>query len=249
MKSVNVYHKARYFYDGARSAINWWLKGQNPITDLRDFEQKKYSQNREDGMIDAVFKQIGTTNRYVVEFGAGNCTECCSRNLLENGWHGLRMDRDPQGNWQVKTEFITAENILYLFKKYVVPNSFDLLIIDVDGNDYWIWKAIKNYKPRLVVIEYNAHFLPDRAKTIRYDPKFKWVGDTKYYGASLLALTKLAREKGYVLIGVDARRLNAFFVKWDCVPGNFDISNKNYADFFTPSKYGPVVATGDWVDV
>ena len=111
----------------------------------------------------------------------------------------------------IKREFITAENIQELFAKYQVPREFDLLSIDIDGNDYWVWKAVVDYRPRVVAIEYNAMVPPDQARTIAYEPSFIWK-KTDYMGASLLALEKLGKEKGYTLVGCDSCGTNAFFV-------------------------------------
>jgi hypothetical protein len=121
----------------------------------------------------------------------------------------------------VHQEFITAENIETLFEKYSVPPEFDLLSIDIDGNDYWVWKAIQNFHPRVVIMEYNANKGPNLSVTIPYDPAFRWDG-SDYQGASLKALEKLGREKGYTLVATDPCGVNAFFVLAPLVPGNFD---------------------------
>ena len=97
-----------------------------------------------------------------------------------------------------------------LLAKYDIPQHFDLLSIDIDGNDYWIWDAI-TATPRVVVIEYNSSILPPQRKSITYNPTFRWDG-TEYYGASLSALEALGRRKGYRLLYCDARGVNAFFV-------------------------------------
>jgi len=36
-----------------------------------------------------------------------------------------------------------------------IPQDFDLLSIDIDGNDYHIWDGIKEFVPLVVVIEFN----------------------------------------------------------------------------------------------
>jgi len=165
-------------------------------------------------MIHAIFGVIGVTNKYYVEFGVENGTECNTRTLmLRGGWTGLLMDGgfdDPAMN--LHREFITAENIEILFTKYDVPNAFDLLSIDIDGNDYWVWKAIGRYHPRVVIMEYNAciPYLP--AVTVPYRTDFRW-DKTDYYGASLGALVALGKQKGYTLVATDGRGVNAFFVE------------------------------------
>ena len=77
---------------------------------------------------------------------------------------------------------------------------FDLLSLDIDGNDYWVWMALE-YRPRVIVIEYNAHVTAGESKTIVYDPEFRWRG-TDYFGASLRALKELGDNKGYTPIHV-----------------------------------------------
>jgi hypothetical protein len=49
------------------------------------------------------------------------------------------------------------------------------------------------------------------ARTIEYRPDFVW-DETTYHGASLAALRKLGRDKGYSLIYTDSWVPNAFFV-------------------------------------
>ena len=203
------------------------------IQSILPFERKIYSQNGEDGIIEAIFNKIGVTNRFFVEFGVGPAwsqndfldvkehgLECNTRLLKEKGWTGLLMDGTGYPQLDVKKERITADNINDLFQKYNVPSSFDLLSIDIDGNDYWVWKAITNFTPRVVVIEYNASIPPTESRVIKYDPNHAWDGTT-YYGGSLLALTKLAQSKGYALVGCDSRGVNAFFVKEELAKEHF----------------------------
>ncbi len=188
--------------------------------DLDRYEARTFSQNGEDGVIARIFDCIGTTNRYFVEFGTGaDGSERNTRLLERQGWKGLLMDAcaDP-AHPEVRLESITAENINGLFGKYSVPEEFDLLSIDIDGNDYWVWRAIDaRYRPRLLVMEYNAADPPDESKTIRYDPGFRWRG-TDYFGASLLALSNLGARKGYTLVYCERRGVNAFFLRTDCAP-------------------------------
>ena len=182
--------------------------------DLSAFERRIYSQNGEDGVIAEIFRRIGTGPRFAVEFGVGDGSECMTRCLFEQGWDVLQMDARA-GPPPVKHERITAENVNALFAKYGVPHGLDLLVIDIDGNDFWVWKAIDNaYQPRLVVVEYNASIPPILARSVAYDPDLVWDGST-YFGASLLALSWLARAKGYDLVYCDNSGTNAFFVRSD----------------------------------
>ncbi len=145
----------------------------------------------------------------------------------------------------VHREFITAENIEPLFQKYGVPPEFDLLSIDIDGNDYWVWKAIEQFRPRVVVIEYNANKGPDASVTIPYDPAFRW-DKSDYQGASLRALEKLGKEKGYTLVATDPCGVNAFFVLNSLVPGNF--APPPFAQIFHSPAYKGIPGKGHPAD-
>ncbi len=192
------------------------------LANLAECERSVRSQNGEDGVIEAIFDEIGTTNKFLVEFGCEE-KECNSAHLLATGWQGLLMDpfnesTDPAID--IKNEFVTAENVELLFDKYGVPQQFDLLSIDIDGNDFWVWKQVKR-RPRVCVLEYNAHISPFLRRTIRYEPSFQWQG-TDYFGASLAALAELGRHKGYTLVHCEGTGANSFFVANECLPAGFE---------------------------
>jgi hypothetical protein len=193
------------------------------LSDLRAYERSVYSQSGADGVLLRIFECIGASNRYFVEFGAKDgCVESNTAHLrIDHGWTGLLMEGDAErAREPVRNEFVTAENVNALFAKHRVPTEFDLLSIDVDGNDYWIWKAIDGYRPRVVEIEYNIFFGPSVRKTIPYSADFRW-DKTSYHGASLAALQELGREKGYTLVYAESYAPNAFFVRNDELPAGF----------------------------
>jgi hypothetical protein len=209
-------------------------KYQNPKR-LNKYEYQVYSQNGEDGIISEIFRRVGTQNKFFVEFGVGDGLENNTVCLLLKGYTGCWIEANEKQTKSINRRFsslvnekkltvkhavITAENIERLFKEADVPEEFDFLSIDIDGNDYWVWQAIENYHPRVVTIEYNSMFPPDIECTIRYDPAFFWRG-TSYFGASLKALENLGRKKGYCLVGCDFKGMNAFFVRQDLVADKF----------------------------
>jgi hypothetical protein len=211
-------------------------------------EAQAFSQNGEDGIIAEIFNRIGTTNKYFVEFGVENGLECNSTNLLYKQWSGLWIDGGKEncndiksrfkdmiaeGRLNIKNEYITAENIENIFKSSDVPVDLDLLSIDIDYNDYYVWKAITNYNPRVVIVEYNAIYLPDTNFVVPYNPQ-RTCDHTSYYGASLFALQELADEKGYCLVGCCFAGVNAFFVRKDMVKDNFE------APYTATNHYEPV---------
>lgn len=188
-----------------------------------------FSQNGEDGIIQEIFNRIGTENKFFVEFGVQSGIECNTTCLLLKKWNGLWIEADKKyfslinknfeepikkGQLKVKNDFVTPENIESIFNEFNIPKNFDLLSIDIDSTDYWVWKSITNYKPRLLVIEYNAAYFPPIV-WIKNRNEPIWNKDINM-GASLQALHDLNKLKGYTLVGCDFNGVNAFFVRDDC---------------------------------
>lgn len=218
---------------------------------LNRYEYQVYSQSGEDGILTEIFNRIGITDRFFVEFGVGNGLENNTTYLLIKGWNGLWIDANTQsigyinekfrsiidaGRLVAKESFITAENIEEIFRQTNVPREFDVLSIDIDGNDYWVWEAIKNYQPRVVVIEYNALFPPDTPWVMAYQPLKRW-GEDSYFGASLKSLETLGLYKGYRLVGCNLTGVNAFFVRSDLIDGKFCESYTAEAHYEPPRYY------------
>lgn len=185
---------------------------------LKEKESKVFSQSMQDGIIEAIFEQIGNGNKYFVEFGARDGIELSNTaNLrLNKGWDGLLMDSEPLSSI-VRKEFITAENINSILFKYAAPN-IDLLSVDVDGIEPYIFKSLQVI-PRVIVIEYNSKWHYDESYAIEYNPNTKWQRDD-YYGASLLALQRLGEQKGYTLV-YKVAELDAIFIRNDLISPDY----------------------------
>ncbi len=171
---------------------------------------KVYSQHDEDGIIQEIFRRIGTGPRTFVEFGVETGVECNTVKLLIEGWRGLWIEANAQACKAIASSFdpflkdrrlvlqqslVTAENINTLVEKGGLKGEIDLLGIDIDFNDYWVWKAIEAVSPRVVVIEYNAGLRPPMSLTVPYQPNHAG-GGTNFFGASLEALVRLGRSQG-----------------------------------------------------
>lgn len=198
---------------------------------------KAYSQTDEDGLLLFIFSLIGTTNRKCAEICASDGIECNTANLLINhGWTGLLFDgnaelvRRGRAFYQANRStyvapptfvcgWITRNNINDLLRQNGFAGEIDLLSLDMDGVDYWVWEAIDAISPRVVVVEYQDIVGPDRALTVPYAEDFNAAqypstdGMPNFAGASLMAFVKLARRKGYRLVGCNRYGYNAFFVK------------------------------------
>jgi hypothetical protein len=187
------------------------------------------SQNLEDGMTWEIFRRIGTTNRIFAEIGVGDGYENNTAMFLSHGWTGFWFDGNPAMRETIRrrpelsdktikatTAFLNRENVARYFIESNIPKEFDLLSIDVDQNTYYLWEGLSEWKPRLVVVEYNAAIPANQDWKVRYDPEMTWDG-TQNFGASLKAFENLGKSYGYSLVGCDIVGVNAFFVRDDLV--------------------------------
>jgi len=178
-------------------------------------------------VLQALLRRLGSGSRFFVEFGAGSGEQANCVLLADHfRWRGVFIERDDQQYRQLESRYranrrihtrqaaITPANVEELFAQAGVPAAFDVLSVDVDGNDYWIWKALDAFRPRVVVIEYNGALPLDRRLVMPHDDRHTWDG-TDYFGASLGAYLALGTVKGYELAHLDANGVNAFFVSVD----------------------------------
>ncbi len=186
-----------------------------------------HSQNGEDGLVLELIRAIGNPHRKTIEMCCGDNGGNSGALIFELGWSGLLVDGDQErldrlrdkhshdpDRVKLEQAWITCENVNDLIRNGGVSGPVDLLSVDVDGVDYWLWQAIDACTPDIVIAEYNASFGPERSVTVPYAPDFARPTDFRlYYGASLTALERLGRTKGYRLIGVEPRGVNAFFLR------------------------------------
>lgn len=208
------------------------LATNRPLPAFGDVEFRCFSQNGEDGILLLLFAALGTTTKIAVEICASNGIECNAANLIVNhGWTALLIDGDEE---QLKEgrrfyarcpttalhpptlarAWITTENVNQVLQENGISGEIDLLSLDMDGVDYWIWRAIDVIQPRVVVLEYLSPMGPERSLTVPYEAEFR-SGLQQFRGASLMAFVKLGREKGYRLVGTQRYGFNAFFLRSD----------------------------------
>ncbi len=207
-------------------------KPKQHITSLSEVEFKVFSQFGDDGIIQWLLNNLEISNKTFVEFGVENYRESNTRFLMmNNNWSGLVMDGselnvaqiiNSEYYWkyglQAITAFIDTENINNLLSSSELGKEVGILHIDLDGNDYWIWKEINVLSPIIVILEYNGIFGIDRAITVPYEKYFYRTNahySNLYWGASLRALHQLSTEKGYSFIGCNSAGNNAYFVRAD----------------------------------
>lgn len=208
------------------------------LPSFADVEFRCYSQNSEDGILLFLFSVLGIETRRALEICCGNGIECNAANLVINhGWQAMLVDGNPAQIEQGRAfyarcrstlyspptlvaSWITADNVNDLVRAHGFDGDIDLLSLDLDGNDYWIWLALTAVRPRVVVLEFNALLGPHERLTLPYQPDFQvdFALQPPRCGASLPAFTALATSRGYKLVGVQSLGFNAFFVREDLAP-------------------------------
>jgi hypothetical protein len=172
---------------------------------VREHEGRVSSQYGQDGALEFVFKMIGTTDRFYVEYGFNapdfeHGTGANTHELYKKGWTGLLLDGtndNPAIN--LHKAFITSTTVLEIFMAHNVSREFDFLSNDLDSADLWVLRAVlTHYKPRVVLAEFNCNFPFE--STLTNHPDTGWHGNV--YGASLRAFSMLADEFGYVILDV-----------------------------------------------
>jgi hypothetical protein len=184
------------------------------------------SQNEEDGIVLTLLREAGTTQRRFVEIGCGRSGGNSAILAYEFGWTGVMVDASKKAVTHARATFstnpkvavvhaiVTPDNINTLLDAHGSTGEVDLLSIDVDSVDYWLLDALDAASPRVLAMEYNALFGPTRALTLPNRPVPEGAPKA-YHGASLAALEKLARRKGYRLVVCEDTGVNAFFLRED----------------------------------
>lgn len=213
-------------------------------------EFQVFSQNGEDGLLLGILAKMAGVSKNFVEIGVEDGLECNTAVLgFVLGWDGVMVEGEAlrasaarkmaarmlvgrANRVEVRQAFVTAENV----EDIVGSGPLGVLSIDVDGMDYWLWKAVP-VAADVVVIEYNASMGRQRAVTVPYDAEFSAMqshASGYYHGASLPALAKLGRAKGYSLVAVDAAGVNAFFVRDAVRPET--LAAREAAEIFRPHR-------------
>ena len=125
----------------------------------------------------------------------------------------------------------------HIFSEHDFKGEIGLLHIDIDGNDYWIWKAIQVVSPIIVILEYNSVFGFEKAWTIPYEHNFirtKAHFSNLFFGTSLQSACDLGKEKGYSFIGCNSNGNNAYFIRNDKIK---DLEIKDVQTGYVLSKF------------
>jgi hypothetical protein len=219
---------------------------------LLDYEFKVFSQWGEDGIIQRLTKILEIKNRTFIEFGVENfCEANCRFLLMKDNWRGFVIDGSAKNVKEIRNSyfywkyslnamdaFITRDNINDLLAKSGFDADLGILSVDLDGNDYYVLEAISNFRPRILICEYNAVFGATRKISVPYNPSFIRTNkhsSNLYWGASLAAVTFLANKNGYALVGTNSVGSNAFYVRNDLLTEKMDVLCTG--DAYVPSMF------------
>jgi predicted O-methyltransferase YrrM len=222
---------------------------RQPPIDFDVLAKSVYAQGAEEAMLQRVFERVAPRRRFCVEFGAGDGlrNSNTARLLREDGWQGVMIEASDYRFAQLRAHWggdararivqakVLPDTVEGVFEAAGVPDDLDLLSIDIDGNDYHVWRAIERYRPQVVVIEYNPYYEPPKRWVMKYNPEHAWDGTT-YYGASLESLAQLGREKGYELLCCDRQGNNAFFVAREHF-ARFGVEDNRPEVLYRPAMY------------
>jgi hypothetical protein len=187
---------------------------------LWQYRKNIYSQSGEDGVIEKVLDILPTNDNWCVEFGAWDGYLLCnSRNLIENKnyssvliegskhkFSDLQNNYRDNSNIYLVNQFVGFEeddNLDRILQNIPIPKDFDFLSIDIDGNDYHVWKMVKEYQPKVVCIEFNPTIPTGIDFVQKADPLVS-------QGSSVSSIVALGKDKGYELVSIV--HCNAIFV-------------------------------------
>lgn len=224
--SPHVKVSQRQLYHFYRQAISQGIRFPLSDTGFRVF-----SQFEEDGILLYIFAALGVSHKTFIDIGSSDgINSNCANFAVNFGWRGLFIDGNQKSIERGKAyyssnpdtalyppkfvhAFIQRENINTIIRDNGFSGEMDLVSIDLDGNDYWIWDALDVIEPRVVIIETHVEFGMNSI-VVPYDKNYSYPGKhSDYHGASPVAMEKLARKKGYRLVGANSFGFNTIYVK------------------------------------
>ena len=222
------------------------------MSNLNNFKKKFYSQNGEDGIIEEILNRFGKDIDYTCcEFGAWDGIYLSNvYNLVKNkGYKALYIEADKKKFDKLKNNF-KGKNVITVNKhvsfegkdkldEILLENNFninfDLLSIDIDGNDYHIFNSLEKFKPKIILIEFNP-LIPNEVEFInKKDMKIN-------QGSSALSLYNLAKKKGYTLVA--ATEVNLFFIHNNFVKKIIDTQDAKIDDIIDDKAYRNFIFVG-----
>lgn len=195
-------------------APGWeWLQGR---------QRNDSSQFGEDGLIQAVLDKIGERNRWCFEVGAADgLFYSNTKRLRDAEWKAVLIDQHPHNLEAIRNlkerytipvqERIGPDSLDRILTTAGAPLDLDFGVIDIDGQDWWVWKGLTRYRPRVMLVEYL--YLNDNFTDPTFIPERDGPGQ-----AGRDAIITLGQEKGYTAIA--STFCNLLFVENQSCPSS-----------------------------
>jgi hypothetical protein len=159
-------------------------------------------------------------DRTAIDIGAGDGMRWSNTYaLFLNGWRGVGIEFDSRKFVKLARAYkhfpdvyacrnrATPDNIVALLNSYEIEKKFSVLSLDIDGNDYWVLRAIlSQFRPQLIVTEINEKIPPPLRFVVKYNSDFQL--RHHFFGYSISMLADLCEEFGYVILELEYN--NAF---------------------------------------
>lgn len=236
LKSWIKRHFGYWLYRNQRSVAageryRSWIDGaaQQPDFRVEEVSHDLFTYHGEDGIIAFLLGRMSNVPSLFTDIGAGDCMKSnCASLAVHTDWTGCFVDANDrqlqagrnfyhmlnnrEKNIRFTCSLVTPDNVNRIISDAGIKGETGLLSIDIDGNDYWIWKAIDVIRPRIVVIEAKVEFGTDN-RVVPYGNHNHHGVDARYNGASVEALRVLGKQKGYKLVAANKQGYNLFFVQ------------------------------------
>jgi hypothetical protein len=212
---------------------------QIPQDTYHRFCKNIYSQNGEDGILEKILSELRIYRGTFCEFGASDGLFSSNTfNLLKNhGFSGIAIEADPQlyakcvqhyasfSRVKVFHGTVIYNNPAYDLNAWLakgkLPHDFDVLSIDIDGHDYFVWQNLTDYKPKIVILEINPYRdpiyeeLPGQISSEYNNDLLKAIYPRQVAaGCSFMSAIKLGLKKGYIPVSFTG---NIIFIRKDLI--------------------------------
>lgn len=210
----------------SRSAISAATRNIDPVKP-ETWEFSGFSQNGEDGIIDHLLSGLKEPNKYFIEIGSGNGLENNSSYLAHvKKYTGLQIEGNADWHHDALiikpflveslNLFVDETTVKQIYEKALYKNP-DVFSIDIDGMDYYIARMLleTGLRPKIIVVEYNSAFGPEKSLTIPYNSTFNMFYTAHpylYYGVSIKGWQNLFAQYNYQFLTVETNGINAFFI-------------------------------------
>jgi hypothetical protein len=198
------------------------------------YKRDDNTQYGEDGMIEELIKRMGFLGKIAVDIGASDGIKYSNTfNLVKAGWEVYAIEgrenphlpklSEKYPNLKYKFCYVsdedTDDNINKVLDDMGCPKEVDIMSLDIDSIEYWIWDVLE-INPKLMIVEIEPRNYPSkmiyhiRDQSITAEEKRDKLNPPQNL-TGFGPMFKMSKKKGYTLIGHTIT--NLFFLRNDQV--------------------------------